>query len=472
MGLSRFVIAISCCLVVGTTSVVMAVEDSFPRRTQITRERSAKPPKRDKIRLSLEQTVQLTLSRNPKVGEALSRIRQRVWQQQEVYSDFFPSAPMGSQGTWFRYGVGGGFGPPDHMSRSYKRTLENIQYPYRVDPWKRFSGTIAVAQPIYQGGQTVANFNSAKLQVTNSELQLQVDMQDLILAVYQAYYTMMLAEKLLEVNSESIGTLNKLKSLNEKFLRAGTVTKTDVLSTESQLYSAYVEQRSLVSDIEVARATLNNLLSNPPETPVEVEQNYNQRSNPYRVPQIYNTAMTNRDEIVQATNEIRRAIEATKVANAALLPNVSLLAQGTRTNDDWNVLDPEGNNDWTLTAVLTWTFNLFRNNSTVKEKREAVNELVFARQRLVQDISQNVKIAYLNMKTSEGNIDDYRRAVAVQSENFRLFQMRYQQGDVSFTDVLIAENQLVAGKANYYRSLIDYRINQAILERVMGILRR
>ncbi len=65
-----------------------------------------------------------------------------------------------------------------------------------------------------------------------------------------------------------------------------------------------------------------------------------------------------------------------------------------------------------------------------------------ARQRLVQDISQNVKIAYLDMKTSEGNIDDYRRAVATQTENFRLFQMRYQQGDVSFTDVLIAENSL------------------------------
>ncbi len=89
----------------------------------------------------------------------------------------------------------------------------------------------------------------------------------------------------------------------------------------------------------------------PPETPVEITQDYKQRSNPYRIPQIYNTAMTNRDEIVQATNEIRRGIEATKVANSDLLPSASLVAQGTRTNDDWNVLDPEGNNDWTLTGA-------------------------------------------------------------------------------------------------------------------------
>ena len=101
-----------------------------------------------------------------------------------------------------------------------------------------------------------------------------------------------------------------------------------------------------------------------------------------------------------------------------------------------------------------------------------VNELVFARQRLVQDISQNVKLAYLDMKTSERDIDDFRRMVAIRSENFRLFQMRYQQGDVSFTEVIIAENEYVRSKANYYGALVNYRINQAILERRMGILRR
>jgi outer membrane protein len=426
--------------------------------------------------LTLEQAVQTTLQRNPKVGEALSKIRQNVWKEQAVYSDFFPSATVDYAGTWNRYAIEGGFGPYDHMSRGRKDSLSKLypdmRYPYRIDPWKRFRGAVTVTQPIYQGGKTVSDDNSAKLQVTVSELQLQVDRQELILAVYQAYYDMTLAELLLGVARESISNLEILKNLNEKFLRAGTGTKTDVLTTEGSLYRAYVGQRLVMKYIEAARAKLNNLLSNPPETPLEIVQDYKQRSNPYNIPQIYNTAMANRDEIVQATLEIRRGIEATKAANAALLPKVSLSAVGTRTNDDWNVVDPEGNNDWTLTGTLTWAFNMFRNNSTVKEKREVVNELVFARQRLVQDISQNVKLAYLDMKTSERDIDDFRRMVAIRSENFRLFQMRYQQGDVSFTEVIIAENDYVNSKVDYYTALINYRVNQAILERRMGILRR
>ena len=476
MGLPRFFIALSCCLVLWATSAAVAAEEKFPRGGNIAREGTAKP-KRDRPRLSLEQAVQTTLRRNPRVGEALAKIRQRVWEEQAVYSDFFPSATVDYAGTWNRYAVGGGFGLSDHLSRNKRKILPGINfpetfYPYRVDPWKRFRGAVTVTQPIYQGGKTVSDDNIAKLQVTNSELQLQVDRQDLILEAYQAYYSMMLAELVLEVVRESISNLEKLKNLNEKFLRAGTVTRTDVLSTEGQLYGAYVEQRGFIRDIEAARARLNNLLSNPPETPIEIEQDYKKRSNPYNVPQIYNIAMANRDEIVQTTNLIRQGIEATKSASASLLPRVSLTAVGNRSNDDWNVLDPEGNNDWTLTGVLTWTFNMFRNNSTVKQKREVVSELVLARQRLVQNISQNVKIAYLDMKNSEGNINDYRRMVATRSENFRLFQMRYQQGDVSFTEVLIAENDYVRSKANYYGALVYYRINEAVLERQMGILRR
>ena len=50
--------------------------------------------------------------------------------------------------------------------------------------------------------------------------------------------------------------------------------------------------------------------------------------------------------------------------------------------------------------------------------------------------------------------------------------MRYQQGDVSFTEVIIAENDYVNSKVDYYTALVNYRVNQAILERRMGILRR
>jgi len=470
----RFLLALSCYFLLFHPTPVTGAETKTAPEARNRVARPAAPP-----RLSLAQAVQITLQRNPIIGEALSKIRQREWQSQAVYSDFFPSASINYSGNWPKYlQGGGGLGPPDVVSRysqyigRSRLNLPLMDYPYRIDPYRRFTGTLTVNQPIYQGGKTVADYNFAKMDISQSQLELQVDRQDLILEVYRSYYSLMLGQLLLEVNRESIESLERLRDLNTKFLRAGTVTKTDVLSTEGQLAQASAEKRILQTDIATYKARLNNLLSNAPETPLEIIQDYQYIGNSFRVPQIYNTAMSNRDEITQHTIAIRQAIEATKSASAALLPSASLQAQGSRTNDDWNVLDPEGSNSWSLIGTLTWTFDLFRSNSTVKARREGIREQVLARQKLVQDIWEQVKIAYVDLKKSEGDIGDYRRAVTIRSENFQLFQKRYREGDVSYTEVLIAQRELVLSKADYYRSLINYRINLAVLERSMGTLRR
>jgi outer membrane protein len=429
-------------------------------------------------RLTLEQAVRITLERNPVVGEALARIRQREWQAQAVYSDFFPSVSLNYSGTWPKYlGGGGDLGPPDIVSRYSQSTGRSrlgfplMDYPYRIDPYRRFTGSLTVSQPLYQGGRVVADYRFARLDINQSELQFSVDRQDLVLAVYQAYYSLMLSQLLLEVNRESIDALERLKDLNTKFLRAGTVTKTDVLSTEGQLIQASVERRAVLTDVATFTARLNNLLSNAPETLIEIVQDYQYRRNSYRVPGIYDSAMSNRDEIRQATIAIQQAIEATKSATSALLPGATMQTQGSRTNDDWNVADPEARNSWSLVGTLTWTFDFFRSTSTVKARKAAIREQEFARVKLIQNIWEQVKIAYLAMKRAEGDIDDFKKAVAVRTENFRLFQKRYQEADVSYTEVLIAQREMVLAKADYYRSLVNYRINLAVLERTMGTLR-
>ena len=115
---------------------------------------------------------------------------------------------------------------------------------------------------------------------------------------------------------------------------------------------------------------------------------------------------------------------------------------------------------------------MFRSNSNVKQKIDVERENLATRQKLIQNIAQDVKTAYLDMKKSEGDIVYYRKAIDIQTENFNLFQRRYQEGDVSYTEVLIAQQQLTDTQANYYSALIGYKVNEATLERRMGILRQ
>ncbi len=99
MGLPGFVLALSLGLALLGTTIAAGVEDKAVRGEPAAGKQATKP-RGERTRLSLEQAVQTTLQRNPRVGEALSRIRELQWQSQAIYSDFFPSASINYSGTW------------------------------------------------------------------------------------------------------------------------------------------------------------------------------------------------------------------------------------------------------------------------------------------------------------------------------------------------------------------------------------
>jgi outer membrane protein TolC len=190
------------------------------------------------------------------------------------------------------------------------------------------------------------------------------------------------------------------------------------------------------------------------------------------VPDIYATAAANRVEIRQANISVEQALALVRAAQADLIPNVSLQIHGTRTNDDWNPFDREAMNDWQIQGIFTWAFDMFRSRETVKEKRVGQARAFVAREQLVEQIMEDVKTAYVDMKRSESNIFDNQRAVEYRKENFRINRERYKEQVATYTEVLDAQRQLSQAEGDYFTSLCQYRINKAVLERRMGTLRQ
>ncbi len=174
------------------------------------------------------------------------------------------------------------------------------------------------------------------------------------------------------------------------------------------------------------------------------------RPNAYRIPEIYATAAGNRLEIRQANISVEQAMALVKSAKADILPSVALKAQGTRINDDWNPFDREAINEWSLSGVLTWTFDMFRNRETVKERRATQARAFVNRELLVEQIMEEVKTAYLDMKRSESDIADNKKAVEFRQENFRINQERYKEQVATYIEVLDAQRQLGSGPGRLF----------------------
>ncbi len=452
-----------------------------PPQANITEAAGAnQAPRSSEMRLSLSQAVSIAVTRNLRMADSRLAVREKEHQRREAYSDFFPSISLQYAATADKYQQQGFIqqlvGVQDSRWTVRGNPLAGAGlapvYPYRIDPYRNFTLTATMTQPLFTGGKLLNDYKFAQLGVDFSSIQFEVDRQDLILDVTQAYYQLIQGEKLLDVAESAIHALEALRNQTVEFFKAGVVPKVDVLSTEGQLAQARIQRTQALADIEQSKATLSFLLRYPQETPIRIVQDFAYRPNPYRIPEIYATAAGNRLEIRQANISVDQALALIKSAKADLLPQVSVQVQGTRVNDDWNPFDPEGVNDWQLQGMLTWAFDMFRTRETVKERRASEARSFVAREQLVEQVMEEVKLAYVDMRRSESDIGNNRKAVEFRRENFRINQERYKEQVATYIEVLDAQRQLSLAEGDYYTSLVGYRINKAILERRMGILRQ
>ncbi len=259
--------------------------------------------------------------------------------------------------------------------------------------------------------------------------------------------------------------------MTKEFYRKSVVSKADVLAAEGQLVQAHIQQTQAMTDIQQAKAKLNFLLRYPQETPLQIVEDLSYTPNPYRIPDIYATAAANRLEIRQANISSEQARAMMRSSQADLSPSVSIQAKGARLNDDWNVFDPEGTNDWMIQGVLMWSFDTFRGRESVKEKKASEARMFVAREQVVEQVMNDVKMAYLDMKSSESDIHNNRKAVQFRRENFRINRANYIDQVATYTELLDAQRQLFMSEGDYIMSVIGYLTNLAVLERKMGILR-
>lgn len=446
-------------------------------------EESARPRSGiDNRQLTLPRVIDIVISRNLKLVESRLSIREKEHQRREAFSDFFPTLDVNYSGEVSRYRQIGRVYQlaQSHNSRWTVRGNPGgifggglqPDYPYRIDPYKYYSSTVTVTQPIFSAGRLLSSYKYAALGVDYAALQMEIDRQDLIMQTYLAYYSLMRAQKMLEVSQKSIAALETFRRRAKAFYDAKVTSKLDLLSAEVQLAAMIKAKTQAQTDIADYRNQLSYLMRLPPESALDIVHDYAYRPNSYRIQEIYSLAASNRTEIRQAGISVQQTIQLVKVMEGGLLPTVSLQFQASRFNDDWNVLDPEGTNDFKVTGAFQWSFDVFRQLESVKEMKSVHAKALTARDQLVYDILKEVGSAFHKMKRTQADISVNRAAADQSQEALRIARDRYTVMLATYLEFLDAERRWAQALGDYYSSLIDYRIDLAYLERTMGILGR
>lgn len=431
-----------------------------------------------KTKLSVRDAINLAIARNYSLRSQSLTIAQKENLRWASLSDLFPqlSITYDSEINVYRQASNSGIFQGIHASRwTYRGQTNNPTwqplYPYRIDPYKLMTLSATLTQPLYNAGRLGNSYRYAIMDEIASGVDMATMRRDLTNSVIQAFYQIVMNTKLASVTDESIRELSAFKARARALLKHGEALKVDVSAAEASLSKAKARKSKVVTDMQTAMAQLNFLLAFPQGACLNLDDKITYEPTKYKCPDIYMIAVSNRSEIVKANISIDQAKAQVKIAQSGLAPDVNLQLQGQRLNDDWNVLDPEGTNNYSVQGTLVWAFDMFRSRETVRKNRNAHAQSFVNREYLVQQIMREVNNAYLKVKQVEANVDDYRNEIKWRKDQLDRIKAMYNQQLTTYLNVMDAIAALDMSKSNYFTAIANHAISVSELERQMGTLR-
>jgi len=416
--------------------------------------------------LTLDESIDLALKQSVLIHAAEEGVLGAEAQKQEALTGFLPK--LNTSYNYTRYNVNpylrvpaGALGPGTPSSTITAGTQDN------------YTWATEVRQPLFAGGGILANYEVNKLGHDISRMEKAATVQDIVQEVKVSYFDILKAEKLLGVARQSLEQLQAHLNIAKNFFEVGLIPRNDVLQSEVQVANGEQTLIRAENSVELARSKFNTVLRRDINTPVQIEDILTDRPYDMTLEQSTTTALENRPEIKNQLLKVDQAKSQVKLARSDYFPVISAVGHYERVGDTPGVTGSafKDAENWYVMGQASWTFwEWGKTKNRVNASRSRENQSQDFLANLKDQVTLEVKNAYLLLKEAEKQVRVTRKIIEQAEENYRINEERYKEQVSTSTDVLDALTLLTRAKSDYTTALGDYNINQARLERAMGTI--
>ncbi|MDR2405664.1 MAG: TolC family protein [Deltaproteobacteria bacterium] len=399
--------------------------------------------------LGLDECIDLALRVSPSLDKAQLGQMSSLWSRHQAITYFLPKAAT-SYGLTHR----------DH-DPSATMTVGRDQYTWQV----------TATQPLFTGGRNLANFYLAELGVEAAIIQVTQAEEDLLLAVKQAYFGILAAEKALQVAQTSVVNLSSHLNVAQNFFDVGMVPRNQVLEAEVELAQAQLEESTQSRNVEVNKARLNILLRRPVDAPISVEDNLRYAHFPLTLERCLELGLENNPELLIGRNQVEASAKNVDLARSDLYPQINLQYTNSTTGNTPRAHGgySSDSSSWNIAAIATWNFwDWGANVSQVEISKIALNQSIDTLIAMEDEIKLQITSNYQNLISAGRNIDVSAKAVASAAEDLRMVTERYQEQVATNTDVLDAQTRYSEAQYEHFSALYNYNLAWAAIERTLG----
>jgi multidrug efflux system outer membrane protein len=377
---------------------------------------------------TLNHLVDRALTRNQELAAAAARIREAREFSNMARSRYFPAVDMGITGerTQFRFrGPGGGSSIANNFTVP-------VDLSYEIDTWGKVRRQVESATASEQAAQELHN-----------ALRLSIAAE-----TAQTYWTLRavdadraLLDRTLEIRSKALGLLEKRRN-------AGSISGLDLARAETEVATAEADRISL----DKTRVQLVNalaVLAGSTATGSSLTEKPDLPKPPSVPATLPSSLLRQRPDIRAAERNVAAANAQIGVATAAYFPSIGINASSGFDSDAFNNLFEAPSLVWSLGAGAITPLTNLRFLQAQRRATVAAHEAASAEYRqTVLNALREAENALQGAAILERRQTAQDHALAAARKTFDLSVKRFEQGLVSFLDVVDAERSRLDAERN------------------------
>jgi outer membrane protein TolC len=327
------------------------------------------------------------------------------------------------------------------------------------------TGLVQMSQLLFDFGKNVASTQAALRLADIAREDVELQRQLIALAVKEAYTNVLLAQRLIRLNTQAL----ERAELNLRIARGafdlGVRPRSDVVRADIDVTNARLDLSRALNAERLAGVALTTVMGIRVPTPFRVRDNLFHTPVVLDAAQLLREALERRPEFRQAKLRADAAQAIVRRAFRDFFPDVTGSGAYGGTGEGATELQET----WAVTLTFSWPF--FDGGNRIARYREA-NATLGAERARVQavelDVIREVQQAVLIVTEAEERIGTAQKAVNLALENFRLGQVRFNLGIGTIIELADAQFELTQAHNTEAQALADFRLALYRLDRAVG----
>lgn len=331
---------------------------------------------------------------------------------------------------------------------------------------------------IYNGGKLRTALKQQKVQNSIDSLYVLENINDIKIAIVQAYMQCLYAQESIAVNKNSAESSKAQRDRGYEMWQAGSISKVDYAQLQSQYTSDEYQVVAAQTAFDDYKLQLKQLLEL--DITEEIELDIPQISKEevlWEIPSketLYYAALDYMPQIKSGELSVTAASLAVKEAKAGFLPTVSLSASvGTgHSSGPYNVSGSRVWNNFNENVGISVSVPIFSNRSNktaLNKARIAEENSLLAEQTVKKELLKEVEAAYLDAVSAQSQFVAAEEKEKYARESYDLVNEQFILGMSNIVELITAKNDLTNAKQEVLQSKYMALLSKHLLNIYQGL---